>query len=119
MIAIDRFEGGGATALNGGVIYLGGGTSVQKAAGYDDTPEAMYEYLSQEVEDIISEETLRRFCESGPETIVAEELAGRAQGFGDPVAEEHDRPVGGEPGTRGVEGEAGDRADHDSARHGQ
>src|SRR5262245_1163766 len=37
VIAVDRFGGGGATALSGGVIYAGGGTRFQKAAGYDDS----------------------------------------------------------------------------------
>jgi 3-oxo-5alpha-steroid 4-dehydrogenase len=69
VIAVDRFEGGGATTLNGGVIYVGGGTSIQKAAGFNDSPEAMFEYLSREVGGIVSDETLRRFCESGPEII--------------------------------------------------
>jgi 3-oxo-5alpha-steroid 4-dehydrogenase len=69
VIAIDRYEGGGATSLNGGVLYLGGGTSVQKGGGFDDSPEAMFEYLSREVNGVVSDETLRRFCESGPETI--------------------------------------------------
>jgi 3-oxo-5alpha-steroid 4-dehydrogenase len=41
VIAIDGFPGGGATTLSGGVIYAGGGTRFQKAAGYDDSPEAM------------------------------------------------------------------------------
>lgn len=35
---------GGATALAGGVVYAAG-TSVQKAAGIDDSPEAMYQYM--------------------------------------------------------------------------
>ncbi|PYY66301.1 delta 4, 5-alpha steroid dehydrogenase, partial [Pseudomonas jessenii] len=26
VLALDRFEGGGATALSGGVVYAGGGT---------------------------------------------------------------------------------------------
>jgi 3-oxo-5alpha-steroid 4-dehydrogenase len=38
-------EGGGATALSGGHIYLGGGTPVQVACGIADTAEAMYDYL--------------------------------------------------------------------------
>jgi 3-oxo-5alpha-steroid 4-dehydrogenase len=69
VIAVDRYEGGGATTLNGGVLYLGGGTSIQKAGGFDDSPEAMFEYLSREVDGVVSEETLRRFCESGPEIV--------------------------------------------------
>jgi succinate dehydrogenase/fumarate reductase flavoprotein subunit len=37
--------GGGSTAASGGYVYCGGGTRVQKAHGYDDTPNAMYAYL--------------------------------------------------------------------------
>ncbi len=62
-IATDRFEGGGASAKSGGVVYAGGGTRHQKDAGYDDSPEAMYEYLSREVGDAVSPATLRAFCE--------------------------------------------------------
>jgi 3-oxo-5alpha-steroid 4-dehydrogenase len=62
--ALDRFAGGGATAVSGGVVYAGGGTSVQRAAGVTDTVDAMADYLRQEVGDVVSEETLRRFCAS-------------------------------------------------------
>jgi 1-acyl-sn-glycerol-3-phosphate acyltransferase len=31
--------------MSGGVIYLGGGTPVQKECGFDDTPEEMFKYL--------------------------------------------------------------------------
>ena len=37
--------GGGAAALSEGIIYLGGGTPIQKACGFDDTPEEMHRYL--------------------------------------------------------------------------
>ena len=36
---------GGSTALSSAELYLGGGTEVQKACGYDDTVDAMYGYL--------------------------------------------------------------------------
>jgi 3-oxo-5alpha-steroid 4-dehydrogenase len=36
---------GGAAALAGGFIYLGGGTAVQKACGFADTPQEMYKFL--------------------------------------------------------------------------
>ena len=62
VIVADRFEGGGASAKSGGVVYAGGGTRYQKKAGYDDTPEAMFEYLRHEVDDAVSEATLRSFC---------------------------------------------------------
>ncbi|MGO9452892.1 MAG: FAD-binding protein [Candidatus Binataceae bacterium] len=62
VIVTDRFSGGGASARSGGVVYAGGGTRFQKAAGYNDTPDAMYEYLCKEVGDVVSRETLRAFC---------------------------------------------------------
>ena len=37
---------GGAAALAGGFIYLGGGTEVQRACGFHDTPEAMHRFLT-------------------------------------------------------------------------
>ena len=36
---------GGASALSGGEIYIGGGTEIQRAAGFDDSVEAMATYL--------------------------------------------------------------------------
>jgi 3-oxo-5alpha-steroid 4-dehydrogenase len=52
-----------ATARSGGVVYAGGGSASQKQAGYADDPEAMFDYLRQEVCDVVDEATLRRFCE--------------------------------------------------------
>ena len=63
VIVVDRFEGGGATELSGGIVYLGGGTPYQKQAGYEDTPDEMYRYLQMEAQGIVQDETLRRFCE--------------------------------------------------------
>ncbi|MDQ3061051.1 MAG: FAD-binding protein [Pseudomonadota bacterium] len=62
VLVIDRFEGGGASALSGGVVYAGGGTPYQKQAGFADTPAAMAEYLRHEVNGVVSEATLQRFC---------------------------------------------------------
>jgi 3-oxo-5alpha-steroid 4-dehydrogenase len=62
VIAIDRFRGGGATAYSGGIIYAGA-TKFQKDAGFNDSPEQMYSYLSQEVGDIVQPRTLRRYCD--------------------------------------------------------
>jgi len=69
VIAIDRFEGGGATKASGGVIYAGGGTATQKEAGVEDTPENMFNYLKMETEGIVSDKTLRDFCEKSAPTI--------------------------------------------------
>lgn len=69
VIAVDRFEGGGATKASGGVIYAGGGTAMQKDAGIEDTPENMFNYLKMEVGNIISDDTLRDFCTQSAPTI--------------------------------------------------
>lgn len=69
VLAIDRYLGGGATALSGGIVYAGGGTWVQRAAGIDDDVENMLAYLEAEVGDAVSPTTLRRFCEESPALI--------------------------------------------------
>jgi 3-oxo-5alpha-steroid 4-dehydrogenase len=66
VVVLDRFCGGGATALSGGVVYAGGGTAQQQAAGVSDSPEAMFGYLSLEVGDAVSPATLREFCTGSP-----------------------------------------------------
>jgi len=62
VVVLDRFHGGGATAISGGVVYAGGGTHIQQEAGVSDDPEEMFRYLSLEVKGVVSEETLRDFC---------------------------------------------------------
>ena len=63
VIAVDSFAGGGATAMNGGVFYAGGGTSTQQELGIEDSAEHMYDYLKLEVGDVVKPETLKRFCD--------------------------------------------------------
>ena len=63
VIVADRFDGRGASAKSGGIVYAGGGTPHQKKAGYDDTPEEMFKYLRMETGNSVSEPTLRQFCE--------------------------------------------------------
>ena len=67
VLAVDRFTGGGATALSGGVVYAGG-TRHQREAGFDDTAEEMFKYLSFEGVPV-RDDTLRRFCESSNDNI--------------------------------------------------
>ncbi len=62
VVVVDRFVGGGASALSGGVVYAGGGTPYQREAGFTDTPEAMFDYLRLEVNGVVGDATLRRFC---------------------------------------------------------
>ncbi len=63
VLALERFAGGGATARSGGVVYAGGGTPHQAEAGVKDSPEAMFDYLRQEVGDAVSAGTLQDFCQ--------------------------------------------------------
>jgi len=69
VLVLDRGYGGGASALSGGVVYAGGGTTIQRAAGVEDSPDNMFEYLRQEVGDVVTEKTLRRFCATSASTI--------------------------------------------------
>ena len=58
MLALDIYVGGGSTAMNGGIVYAGGGTCVQAEAGVEDTPEEMFKYLQLETKGVIKDETL-------------------------------------------------------------
>ena len=62
LLAVDRFFGGGATAISGGIVYAGGGTHIQQEAGVQDTVDDMFNYLSMEVQGAVSDATLRDFC---------------------------------------------------------
>lgn len=78
VIAVDRFSGGGATAKSGGVVYAGG-TRHQVEAGFNDTAENMFNYLSYEGTPV-RDDTLRRFCDTSNTNI--EWLEGYGVRFG-------------------------------------
>lgn len=69
VLVLERFTGGGASALSGGIIYAGGGTWVQKAAGVEDSAEQMLAYLRREVGTAVAPQTLRRFVDQSPAMI--------------------------------------------------
>jgi 3-oxo-5alpha-steroid 4-dehydrogenase len=68
VLAIDRFDGGGATAYSGGVIYAGA-TAYQQSAGVKDTVEEMFKYLQEEGKGVVSDETLMRFCRASSDYV--------------------------------------------------
>ncbi|TWC38550.1 3-oxo-5alpha-steroid 4-dehydrogenase [Pseudomonas sp. SJZ079] len=78
VLALERFAGGGATALSGGVVYAGGGTPYQQQAGYNDSSTAMFDYLRQEVGEAVAATTLRDFCERSCEQLAWLERQGVA-----------------------------------------
>lgn len=63
VLVLERLSGGGSTNISGGIYYAGGGTWVQKEAGFEDTPENMFNYLKLEVQGAVKDETLKRFCD--------------------------------------------------------
>ncbi|ETK36981.1 FAD-dependent oxidoreductase [Microbispora sp. ATCC PTA-5024] len=68
VIVLERADApGGTSALSGGEIYLGGGTSVQKACGFDDTPDDMFAYLRAALGPHADEEKLRLYCDGSLE----------------------------------------------------
>jgi 3-oxo-5alpha-steroid 4-dehydrogenase len=69
VLVLDRFHGGGATAISGGVIYAGGGTHIQGEAGVTDDADEMFRYLSLEVQGVVSDETLRDFCDKSVDNL--------------------------------------------------
>jgi 3-oxo-5alpha-steroid 4-dehydrogenase len=67
VLVVERASGGGgASATSEGIFYLGGGTALQKALGYDETPENMYNFMraSTTTPDDVK---LRVFCEHSAE----------------------------------------------------
>lgn len=69
VLVLDRFHGGGATTISGGVFYAGGGTPIQHDAGVTDTVDDMFAYLKAETKDVVRDDTLRRFCASSLENL--------------------------------------------------
>ena len=63
LVAERAGGGGGTSAMSGGVIYLGGGTGLQKACGFEDTVEAMFDYLMASVGSGHDEAKIRLYCE--------------------------------------------------------
>src|SRR3954447_3193874 len=69
VLLIDRFQGGGASQLSGGIVYAGGGTPIQKACGVEDSPEAMADYIRLEVGGVLADETVQKFCNDSVDTL--------------------------------------------------
>ncbi len=66
VLIVERASGGGgASAMSSGIYYLGGGTAVQKAMGYEDTPDEMAAYMMVSC-DPLDPVAVRNFCDDGP-----------------------------------------------------
>ena len=63
VLVIERTSGGGgSSAMAGGYVYFGGGTRVQKANGFDDSPQEMFKYIMA-VTPEPNEEKIRLYCD--------------------------------------------------------
>ncbi|WP_084517788.1 FAD-dependent oxidoreductase [Microtetraspora niveoalba] len=68
VLVLERASGpGGSSALSGGELYLGGGTSVQKACGFEDDADNMFAYLAAALGPHADEEKLRLYCDGSVE----------------------------------------------------
>ncbi|HEY2774321.1 MAG TPA: FAD-dependent oxidoreductase [Candidatus Binatia bacterium] len=64
VLLLERAGGGGGTsAMSGGLIYMGGGTPVQQACGYEDSPEDMFRFLVAALGPEPDEAKIGEFCE--------------------------------------------------------
>ncbi len=63
VLVIDSSSGGGTSANSGGLIYLGGGTPVQQACGFEDSAEEMFKFLMAASQPGPCEEKIQPFCE--------------------------------------------------------
>jgi 3-oxo-5alpha-steroid 4-dehydrogenase len=64
VLVLERAGGGGGTsAMSGGLLYMGGGTPVQKACGFEDSPEEMFKFLVAALGPDPDEAKIRLFCE--------------------------------------------------------
>ena len=64
VLVIERATaGGGASAVSSGIFYLGAGTAVQHACGYEDDADAMFDFLASSTE-AIDRDALRAFCDN-------------------------------------------------------
>ncbi|MEV0247817.1 FAD-dependent oxidoreductase [Nocardia sp. NPDC050712] len=63
VLVLDKAGGpGGASALSGGEVYLGGGTPIQRACGFDDSPEQMAAFLRAALGPDADAEKIELYC---------------------------------------------------------
>lgn len=68
VLVLERAGGaGGTSAMSGGLLYLGGGTSIQTACGFEDSPEEMFKYMMAACGPGPDERLIRPYCEHSVE----------------------------------------------------
>lgn len=68
VLVLERASGpGGSSAQSGGELYLGGGTRIQQACGFEDDADTMFAYLRAALGPHADEEKLRLYCDGSVE----------------------------------------------------
>jgi len=68
VLAVERSGGpGGTSAHSGGLIYLGGGTALQIACGFEDSPENMAVFLRAALGPDGDDDRVDVYCEGSPD----------------------------------------------------
>ena len=68
VLAVEHGLGPGGTSANsGGLIYLGGGTALQTACGYQDSPENMAAFLRAALGPGVDDDRVDAYCEGSPD----------------------------------------------------
>ncbi|NKY50130.1 FAD-dependent oxidoreductase [Nocardia vermiculata] len=88
VLVLERTGGwGGAAALSGGFIYLGGGTPLQKALGFEDTPENMEKFMRAALGPGVDEAKVHDYCQGSVEHfnwLVAQGVPFKEEFWGEP-----------------------------------
>ncbi|MFC9978455.1 FAD-dependent oxidoreductase [Gordonia sp. NPDC127522] len=68
VVALERLgAGGGAASMSGGFIYLGGGTALQHALGFDDSVESMKAFMKAALGPGVDEAKIDAYCDGSVE----------------------------------------------------
>ena len=68
VLAVEHGAGPGGTSANsGGLIYLGGGTALQSACGFQDSPENMAAFLRAALGPGVDDDRVDAYCEGSPD----------------------------------------------------
>ncbi|NKY84436.1 FAD-dependent oxidoreductase [Nocardia veterana] len=88
VLVLERTGGwGGAASLSGGFIYLGGGTPLQKALGFEDTPENMEKFMLAALGPGVDEAKIHDYCQGSVEHfnwLVAQGVPFKEEFWGEP-----------------------------------
>lgn len=87
-LVLERTGGwGGAAAMSGGFIYLGGGTPLQQALGFEDTPENMEKFLTAALGPGVDKDKIHDYCQGSVEHfnwLVAQGVPFKEEFWGEP-----------------------------------